>query len=92
MPKRGFRYKATGHVAPHELIHIEQLNQFQDGEQVEPARLKASGLLRYTESRIKLLGDGALAKRLTVRVHAASASAKAKVEQAGGRLELITTV
>ena len=90
LPKRGFRYKATGRVLPRELIHIAQLNRFQDGEQVEPARLKALGLLRYAESRIKLLGDGALAKRLTVRVHAASASAKTKVEHAGGRLELLS--
>ena len=89
LPKRGFRYKATGQMLPREVVNVEQLNRFQEGERVTPERLKALGMIRTTESRLKLLGDGSLTKRVTVLVHAASGSAKAKVQQAGGTVELI---
>ena len=90
LPKRGFRYKATGHVSPNEILNVEQLNAFSDGECVTPERLKAQGLVRHAMSTVKLLGDGLLSKRLTVSVHAVSGSAKEKVHGAGGTVELIT--
>lgn len=89
IPKRGFRDKATGHVALREIINIDVLNAFRDGERVTPERLRAQGVIRSAHSTVKLLGDGSLSKRLTVSVHAASASAKKKVQGAGGTVELI---
>ena len=89
MPKRGFRYKATGHVPLREIVNLEQLNTFTEGERVTPERLSAQGVIRSAHSTVKLLGGGALSRRLTISVHAASASAKEKVQGAGGSLELI---
>ncbi len=57
---------------------------------MDPARLRALGVIKDAAHRVILLGDGKLSKRLTVVVHRASASAKARVEQAGGTVELMT--
>ena len=89
LPKRGFRYKAKDRSLPHEIINVEQLNRFADGERITPERLRAMGFIAHGEAVVKLLGDGELTKRLTVQVNAASASASAKVQKAGGSLELI---
>ena len=90
LPKRGFRQKETGHESPREVINVEQLNRFSDGERVTLERLKSVRLIRHRESRVTLLGDGALEKRVTIIVHRASESAKAKVQERGGAVELVT--
>ena len=90
IPKRGFRVKATGHEPRRAIVNVEQLNRFGDGERIAPEQLQEAGLVKRSVEVIKLLGDGALTKRLTVAVHEASASAKAKVTQAGGTVELMT--
>lgn len=90
MPKRGFRRKAPVRTPTLQIVNIQQLNQCRDGEAVTPERLAALGLVRDAASPVKLLGDGSLTKRLTIRVHRASASASAKVAKAGGSVELIT--
>jgi len=92
IPKRGFRVKATGHERRRAIINVEQLNRFEDGARVAPEQLRDAGLVKHADSVIKLLGEGALTKRLTVAVHHASGSAKTKITAAGGVLELITTV
>ena len=89
LPKRGFRQKATGRPRPAQIVNVDQLNCCQDGDQVTPERLKALGLIGDAARTIKLLGDGSLTKRVVIRVHRASESAKAKVQQAGGTVELI---
>ena len=89
LPKRGFRRKATGQELIREIVNLGQLNQFADGQRVTPEALHEAGLIKDPAHRIKLLGDGALTKRLTVVVHGASASAQAKVTEAGGTVELI---
>ena len=91
LPKRGFKQKATGRPEPVEIVNVRSLERFEEGTQVTPEHLSRAGLVRRADATIKLLGDGPLAKRLTIRVHRVSASAKAKVEQAGGRIELIPT-
>lgn len=88
MPKRGFRRKNTGHIQPSEVINVRQLNRFNDGERVTTETLRAHHLISTT-GIVKLLGDGALTKRVTVVVHRASNSAKEKVAKAGGAVELI---
>ena len=89
LPKRGFRQKATGRPRPAEVINVHQLNRFQDGDRITPERLEEHHLINDAGRTIKLLGEGALTKRVTVVVHRTSASAKAKVAKAGGTLELI---
>jgi len=89
LPKRGFRQKATGRPAPLAIVNVEQLNRFQDGERITPERLAQAGLIRHASREVKLLGDGPLTKRLTIAVHRTSESAKTKVSQAGGSVELL---
>src|SRR5438093_4887297 len=63
--------------------------RFDAGEEVTPESLKAKGLIRTLRKDVKLLGVGELTKKLTISVHAASASAREKVEAAGGTLTLL---
>ncbi|HAD80907.1 MAG TPA: 50S ribosomal protein L15 [Candidatus Omnitrophica bacterium] len=90
IPKRGFRRKATGHDPVRVHVNVQQLNRFPDGTRVTPQVLDEARLIKDGSARVKLLGEGELSKRLTIAVHKASASAKTKVEQAGGTLELIS--
>jgi large subunit ribosomal protein L15 len=87
MPKRGFNNArfATRHIP----VNIEALNRFEDGTRVDEALLRQTGLANGRADGIKILGDGELKRRLTVCAHAFSASAKAKIEQAGGGIELV---
>lgn len=89
MPKRGFRQKAKNQQLPAQVFNVEQLNRFNAGEKVTPERLAQVGLIPSALRAVKVLGDGSLKTRVTVVVHAASASAKQKIEQAGGTVELI---
>ena len=89
LPKRGGRDKATGHTSAAEIVNVHQLNRCQDGERVTPERLRALHLIGDAGRVVKLLGDGALTRRVTVVVHRTSESAKAKVLKAGGIVELI---
>ena len=92
LPKRGFRQKATGHEPSIEVINVRQLNRFQEGERVTPERLRQAQLISDAGRAVKLLGDGALTKRITVVVHRASDAAKEKVTKAGGAVEFISDV
>ena len=63
--------------------------RFEAGEEVTPESLKAKGLIRSLRKDVKLLGTGNLEKKLTITVHAASATAQRKVKSAGGKLTLL---
>ena len=89
LPKRGFRYKATNRPLPDQIVNVEQLNGFADGDRITVERLAEQGLVSSAGQAVKLLGDGTLSKRLTVVVHRASAGARVKVQQAGGAVELL---
>ena len=89
LPKRGFRRKATGRTFTQQIVNLRMLNEFRAGERVTTEELKAKGFIRDADSPVKLLGDGELSKRLTIVVHQASESAKAKVSGAGGTIELV---
>jgi large subunit ribosomal protein L15 len=88
IPKRGFNNArfAIRYIP----VNLESLNHFQDGATVDEAALRGAGLANGTEKRIKILGDGELTRKLTVKVHAFSAAARAKIEKLGGACELIT--
>jgi large subunit ribosomal protein L15 len=70
-------------------VNISDLERFEAGEDVTPETLKAKGLIRSIRRDVKLLGTGELTKKLTITVHGASASAREKVEAAGGTISLL---
>jgi len=70
-------------------VNVGSLDRFDDGAEVTPESLVQQGLLKNTKTDVKLLGNGELKKKLTVRVHAISASAREKVEAAGGTVSLL---
>jgi large subunit ribosomal protein L15 len=87
IPKRGFNNKrfAVRYIP----VNLESLNDFKDGATVDETSLREPGIANGREKRIKILGDGELKRKLTVKAHAFSASAKAKIEKLGGTCELI---
>src|SRR2546427_8381347 len=70
-------------------VNVGSLDRFDDGAEVTPESLVEKGLLKNTKIDVKLLGGGELKKKLTVRVHAISATAREKVEKAGGTVSLL---
>lgn len=86
LPKRGFNHASK---VVFTTVNVSQLASFPAGTDVTPAGLVQAGVLRGEAERVKILGDGELDRRLTVKAHAFSASAKAKIEAAGGRCEVV---
>ncbi|MBI2152129.1 MAG: 50S ribosomal protein L15 [Candidatus Rokubacteria bacterium] len=87
VPKRGFTPRERRAYA---VVNLSALEPFPAGSVVDPDRLVEAGLIKKSErGAVKLLGDGELARVLTVKVHAVSASAKQKVEAAGGVVEVL---
>ena len=70
-------------------VNLRDLDRFDAGAEVTPESLVEVGLIKNTKTDVKILGDGELSKKLTIRVHAISASAREKVEAAGGTVELL---
>ena len=86
LPKRGFH---NIFAKPLEVINLNALNAFEDGETVTAEALLAKGILSKCEYGYKVLGNGTLTKKLTVRASAFSASAKEKIVAAGGKYEVV---
>lgn len=71
-------------------VNVSRLDAaFADGDEVTPEALRAAGLVRRGNAPVKVLGNGELQTRLTVAVHACSASARTKIEAAGGSVRLV---
>lgn len=70
-------------------VNLDALGRFPPGSQVTPEELKRAGLIRSLRQPVKVLGRGEIAHPLVVRAHRFSRSARAKIEQAGGRVEEI---
>src|SRR5436305_6358304 len=70
-------------------VNLRDLDRVDAGAEVTPESLVQVGLIKNTKTDVKILGDGELAKKLTVRVHVVSASAREKIEAAGGTVELL---
>ena len=87
IPKRGFNNIHREVVAS---VNVGQLATFEDGAEVTIEALRARGLLKGQFASVKILGDGELDKKLTVKAHAFSASATAKIEKAGGKAEVLS--
>lgn len=87
IPKRGFRHSAFR--IPQVVVNVSDLaKHFAAQSTVTPKALEEVGLMKGA-SRVKILGDGELAHSLTVQAHAFSQSARAKIEKAGGRIEVL---
>jgi large subunit ribosomal protein L15 len=86
IPKRGFK-----NISRREFlaVNISSLNVFETGAVVTPELFQGMGLANGVFDGIKILGVGTLSKKLTVKAHAFSAGAKAKIEAAGGSCEVI---
>ena len=86
VPKRGFRH--TAFRIEMGVVNISDFEKFEANASVTPQVLKERGLLKGVR-KVKVLGDGSLSKPLTVQAHAFSASAKEKIEKAGGKIEVL---
>jgi large subunit ribosomal protein L15 len=86
MPKRGFR---NWNRVEYSVVNLKSLERV-EGDEITPEVLHEHGLIDLGKGRpVKLLGDGEIARKLTVRVHALSAGARDKIEKAGGSVELL---
>ena len=87
IPKRGFN---NIFAKPLESVNVSVLNdRFEDGAEIDAQALLDCGVLSKCEYGVKILGNGELTKKLTVRAKAFSASAKEKIEAAGGKAEVV---
>ena len=86
LPKRGFTNRNTKEIVG---INVSQLQCFEDGAVVTVESLVECGIVSNPRDGVKILGNGELTKKLTVKVNAFSEGAKAKIEAAGGTTEVI---
>lgn len=86
LPKRGFTNINRKEFA---IVNLDALNRFEEGTEVTPALLVESGVVGNEKSGIKILGNGSLDKKLSIKAHKFSASAKEAIENAGGNIEVI---
>ena len=86
LPKRGFTCRNSKNIV---AVNVDVLNRFEDGSEVTISSLVESGIVSNPRDGVKILGNGELTKKLNVKVTAASASAKEKIEAAGGTIEVI---
>lgn len=84
--KRGF---TSPFRIEYNLVNIDRLNQFKTGSKITPEKLVAAGVIKSLRQPVKILGEGELKHPLSVKANKFSASAKAKIEAAGGKVEEI---
>lgn len=86
LPKRGF---TNINAKEYALVNLDQLNVFEDGAEVTPIVLVETGIVKAEKSGIKILGNGELTKKLTVKAAKFSKSAEAAIIAKGGSIEVI---
>ncbi|QOY37547.1 50S ribosomal protein L15 [Anaerobacillus isosaccharinicus] len=86
LPKRGFTNPTRKEFA---ILNLDQLNRFEDGTEVTPELLLETGIVSNAKDGIKILGNGKLEVKLTVKANKFSASAVEAIEAAGGKTEVI---
>jgi large subunit ribosomal protein L15 len=88
LPKRGFTHLRRIELVP---VNVGKLDRFDDGAEVNFESLKEAGLAKGGRfGGVKILGQGELSKKLTVKARAFSASARTKIEAAGGTCEVVS--
>ena len=86
IPKRGFTCPSSKEIVG---INVSALDRFEDGAVVDIEALLESGIVKNPKDGVKILGNGEITKKLTVKANAFSASAQEKIEAAGGTVEVI---
>ena len=86
IPKRGFNNIFAKKIV---AVNVGTLNKFDDGATVDVAALIEKGIVKNTFDSVKILSNGTITKKLTVKASAFSEGAKAKIEAAGGKVEVI---
>ncbi len=86
IPKRGFNNIFAKEIVS---VNVGSLNRFEDGASVDAAALRDAGIIKKSCDGVKILSGGMLKKKLTVKANGFSESAKAKIEAAGGKAEVI---
>lgn len=86
IPKRGFNNIFAKKII---AINVAALNAFEDGSEVDTTALKNAGIIKKEYDGIKILSNGNLTKKLIVKANAFSEAAKQKIEEAGGKVEVI---
>ena len=87
LPKRGFNNSKFAKV--YAIVNVEALNVFEDGAVIDLEALLAKKIVRKAGDGLKVLGNGELTKKVTVKATIFSASAKEKIEAAGGKIEVV---
>ena len=87
LPKRGFNNFRF--AKKYSVVNVQSLNKFNDGDVVDSAALLNMGIVNTVFDGIKVLGEGELTKKLTVKAAVFSASAKEKIEAVGGKTEVV---
>jgi large subunit ribosomal protein L15 len=86
LPKRGFNNIWRTEYA---IMNVDDLNRFEDGSVVTPELLLETGIIKNIKVGVKILGDGNIEKKVTVKAHKFSKAAVEKIESAGGKAEVI---
>lgn len=86
LPKRGFKNRNAKDYA---FVNVGRLDTFEEGTVITPELLLETGVIAKLRDGVKILGEGELTKKLTVKTNKISASAKEKIEAAGGTVEVI---
>jgi large subunit ribosomal protein L15 len=86
LPKRGFTNIFKKHYS---LIHIRDLNRFTPNSTLDIEALENAGLVKRIKDGVKLLGDGEISHPLVIKVHKVSKTAREKIENAGGKVEVV---
>jgi large subunit ribosomal protein L15 len=86
LPKRGFGNPTRRELAP---VNLRDIARITDVTEITPEMLKSRGFVKGRHNGVKILGDGALTVKLSVKAHAFSAAARAKIEAAGGTCEVV---
>lgn len=87
IPKRGFNNKQF--ETKYAVINLSDLNRFEDGDVVTPELLKEKGIIKKQLNGVKVLGNGELEKKITVKAQRFSSKAVTKIESKGGKAEVI---
>jgi len=86
LPKRGFTNIFKKHYS---LIHVRDLNRFTPNSTLDIEALENAGLVKRIKDGVKLLGDGEISHPLVIKVHKVSKTAREKIENAGGKVEVV---
>ena len=86
LPKRGF--SNYNYAVRYEIINVSQLERFEDGLIIGAEQLCHAGLISSVKSRVKILGDGELTKKLEITAHKFSKSAEQKIVSSGGKVKI----